>query len=84
MGVESNNKRRSQNGKKRLKPWHGILAFVVIMVMFIVVARPIQAKLGMFGLAITELILLAMAVGFVGLAVLIGASVYLVAQGIGM
>ena len=70
--------------KKSLKLWHGILAFVVIMVMFIVVARPIQAKLGLFGLAITELILLAMAVGFVGLAMLIGASVYLVAQGIGM
>lgn len=83
-GVESNNKRRSQNGTKKIKAVARYSCFIVIMVMFVVVARPIQAKLGLFGLAITELILPAMAVGFVGLAMLIGASVYLVAQGIGM
>lgn len=41
--------------QKKLKLWHGILAFVVMMVLFVVVARPIQEKLGLFGLAITEL-----------------------------
>ena len=49
--------------QKRLKPWHGIVVFLAVMVVFVVAAIPIQAKLGLFGVAITELILLAMAIG---------------------
>ena len=48
--------------RKKLKPWHGIVSFVVIMVLFVLVAPPIQEKLGLFGVAITELILLVMAI----------------------
>lgn len=49
--------------QKRLKPWHGIVVFVAVMVVFVFAAIPIQAKLGLFGVAITELMLLAMAIG---------------------
>ena len=49
--------------QKKLKPWHGIVVFVAVMVVFVFVAIPIQAALGLFGVAITELILLAMAIG---------------------
>ena len=52
-----------QKMQKTLKPWHGIVAFVVIMAVFIITGIPIQAKLGMYGVAITELMLLAMAIG---------------------
>ncbi len=48
--------------RKKMKPWHGIVSFVVMMVLFVLVAPPIQAKLGLFGVAITELILLVMAI----------------------
>lgn len=47
----------------QLKPWHGILGFVIIMVIFRLVAYPIQFKLGLIGVGITELILLALAIG---------------------
>lgn len=49
--------------QKKLKPWHGIVVFVAVMIVFVVAAIPIQAKLGLFGVAITELMLLAMAIG---------------------
>ena len=52
-----------QKMQKPLKPWHGIVAFIVIMAVFIITGIPIQAKLGMYGVAITELMLLAMAIG---------------------
>lgn len=48
---------------KRLKPWHGIVSFVVMMVIFLAIAFPIQTKFGLLGVGITELILLAMAIG---------------------
>lgn len=50
--------------QKPLKPWHGILFFVAVMLMMLFVAAPIQYFWGMWGLALTELLLLAMAVGF--------------------
>lgn len=49
--------------QKRLKPWHGIVAFVGIMLVFIFIGIPIQAELGLIGVAVTELMLLAMAIG---------------------
>ena len=48
--------------QKRLKPWHGIACFVVTMVVFVLAAKPIQAALGLYGVAITELMLLAIAI----------------------
>ena len=48
--------------QRRLKPWHGIICFVVIMVLFELAARPIQTALGLYGVAITELLLLVMAI----------------------
>jgi len=46
----------------RPKPGIGILVFILVIVMMIFVAAPIQFALGMWGLAITELLLLAAAV----------------------
>lgn len=48
--------------QKRLKPWHGIVSFVVMMVIFVAVATPVQGNLGLIGVGITELLLLAMAI----------------------
>jgi len=41
-----------------LKPWQGIVTFVVMMVLFVIIAYPVQSKLGLFGVGITELLLL--------------------------
>ena len=49
--------------KKKLKPWHGIVSFVVMMVLFVLIGYPIQYKFGLIGVGITELLLLAMAIG---------------------
>lgn len=54
--MEENNKFRS------LKPYQGIVLFVLVILMMIFVAAPIQMRYGMYGLAITELIILAMAI----------------------
>lgn len=47
--------------RKQLKPWHGIVGFVIMMIIFIVVAIPVQGYFGLIGVGITELLLLAMA-----------------------
>lgn len=49
--------------KKKLKPWQGIVSFVVMMVVFVLIGYPIQYKFGLIGVGITELLLLAMAIG---------------------
>lgn len=48
--------------QKSLKPWHGIVSFVVMMVLFVIIAIPVQTKLGLIGVAVTELLLLVMAI----------------------
>lgn len=48
---------------KQLKPVHGILLFVVVMVSFYTIIAWAQMKWGMLGLALTELYLLALALG---------------------
>jgi len=53
---------KEQEMRKGLKPWQGILAFVVMMVLFVLAGYPIQEKFGLYGVAITELMLLAMAI----------------------
>lgn len=50
------------NTKKRtLKPWHGIILFALVIVFLVFGAAPIQTRLGMGGVALTEIILLAFA-----------------------
>lgn len=52
------------NKRRALKPWHGILFFLIVMLIFFFVCVPIQGWFGLYGLAITELILLIMALLF--------------------
>jgi len=50
------------NSKKGLlKPWHGIILFALVIVFLIFGATPIQMRWGMYGVALTEIILLAIA-----------------------
>lgn len=48
--------------KRTLKPYHGIILFALVIVFELFGAAPIQARLGMAGVAVTEFIILAMAV----------------------
>ena len=48
--------------QKRLKPWVGVLFLGIVLAMAQFVCFPIQRVLGLWGLAITELILLVMAI----------------------
>ena len=41
--------------KRPLKPWHGVVFFVFIMVVFFLVCVPMQMYWGMYGLAATEI-----------------------------
>ena len=47
------------NETKRLTPLYGIGVFIFEMILFVLVAPPVQSKLGIAGVAITELMLLA-------------------------
>ncbi len=53
-----------QSIRKRfaLKPWHGLILFSLVIVFLLFGAAPMQAALGMGGLALTELIILAFGV----------------------
>ena len=53
--------------KKRLKPVHGILLFVLVMVSYYTIIAWMQIKFGMYGLAMTELYLLLLSVGITAL-----------------
>ena len=55
--------KREEGKMNRLKPIHGILLFIVVMVSFYTVIAWAQMKWGMYGLALTELYLLALALG---------------------
>lgn len=48
--------------KRQLKPYHGIILFILVILTFLFVAFPIQVKLGLYGVLVTELIILAMSV----------------------
>jgi membrane protease YdiL (CAAX protease family) len=48
--------------KKQLKPYQGLILFVLVILIFLFVAAPIQAKLGLYGVLLTEIIILLMAV----------------------
>ncbi len=49
--------------QKRVKPWIGIVFLAVVMAVTYFICFPIQRKIGLWGLAVTELILLALAIG---------------------
>jgi len=53
---------QTRTEKRILKPYHGIILFALVIVFLIFGATPIQEKFGMAGVALTELILLAMAI----------------------
>lgn len=53
---------KSNNGLRTLKAFHGIGLAVLFVLMMLFVATPIQMKFGMYGVAITELIVLAMGI----------------------
>ena len=55
--------RREEGGNSHLKPIHGILLFIVVMVSFYTIIAWAELKWGMYGLALTELYLLALALG---------------------
>lgn len=48
----------SKEANVKVKPYYGLIIFCAVMVLMIIVAPPIQARLGMYGVAITELIIL--------------------------
>lgn len=47
--------------EKKIKPWQGFLVAAIEIVIFILVCTPLQLKLGMTGLILTELIVLSIA-----------------------
>lgn len=53
---------RNNKGLKSLKAYHGIGLAILFVLMMLFVATPIQMKFGMYGVAITELIVLAMGI----------------------
>lgn len=50
--------------RRALKPWHGVVFFILIMAAFFFICVPMQMSWGMYGLAATELLILAMALIF--------------------
>lgn len=50
--------------RRTLKPWHGIVFFILIMAAFFFLCVPMQMYWGMYGLAATELLILIMALIF--------------------
>ena len=50
--------------QQRLKPWMGFALFAVVMAVFLTVCAWMQTKWGMTGLVLTEILFLAIAVGF--------------------
>lgn len=53
----------NKENRETLKPVHGILMFLLVMVCFYTVIAWVQRKFGMYGLALTELLLLLLSTG---------------------
>ncbi len=51
--------------QRALKPWHGVVFFAIIMVLFFILGAPMQMAWGLYGVAATELMLLILALIFV-------------------
>lgn len=54
--------RMTDEKKRQLKPLQGILVFVLYIVMMFVVCAPVQMRLGMYGVLITEIMILALGI----------------------
>jgi membrane protease YdiL (CAAX protease family) len=52
------------SNQERLKPWMGIVLFAVLLALFLTVCTYMQEHWGMTGLVLTEVLFLAVAVGF--------------------
>ncbi|MBS6195322.1 MAG: CPBP family intramembrane metalloprotease [Clostridiales bacterium] len=50
--------------RKVLKPWHGLVFFILIMTVFFLICVPMQMYWGMYGLAATELLILVISLIF--------------------
>lgn len=50
------------DNRRKLKPWHGLLLFGIVMVSFYTIIAWAQMKWGMYGLALTELYLLLLSI----------------------
>ena len=50
--------------ERTLKPWHGAAFFLLVMIVFFVICVPLQSYFGLYGVAVTEIILLIMALIF--------------------
>lgn len=64
--MEKNWNSDMDNGKK-LKPWHGVVLFGIVMLSFYTIIAWAQMKWGMYGLALTELYLLLLSIAVVKL-----------------
>ena len=53
-----------EKSRKDLRPWQGIVFFLLIMISFFAVCVPMQMAWGIYGLALTELLILALALLF--------------------
>lgn len=51
--------------KKGLRPWQGLVFFLIVMAAMLFIAAPLQFFLGMAGVALTELLLLLLALAFI-------------------
>lgn len=50
--------------RRALKPWHGLVFFILIMTAFFLICVPMQMHWGMYGLAATEVLILVMSLIF--------------------
>lgn len=50
--------------RRVLKPWHGLVFFILIMTAFFLICVPMQMHWGMYGLAATEILILVMSLVF--------------------
>lgn len=50
--------------QRALKPWHGVVFFIIVMVLFFFVCVPMQMFWGLYGVAATELFILFLALIF--------------------
>ena len=50
------------DNRRKLKPWHGLLLFGIVMVSFYTIIAWAQMKWGMYGLALTEMYLLLLSI----------------------
>lgn len=50
--------------ERPLKPWHGAVFFLIVMIVFFLICVPLQSFFGLYGVAATEILLLILALLF--------------------